>query len=378
MLRRAVVLALFCVFAGSLAAQDLENLQIHGFATQGFIYSSNNNFLTMESSSGSLQWTEGAVSVSDAVTDKLRVGVQLHMYQMGQFGGPNIMVDWASGDYKFNDHAGFRVGKIKTPLGLYNDSQDVDALFLWVILPQGMYPNDNRDYDLSEMGGEFYGGADLGERMGRVQYHAHIGASALDVNGGYVQRLAEIGLTFSSPPSGRVYGGDLRWVTPLHGFTVGASAIGDSLDANGGEGSMHLAPSVTQAYYAQWDKGKLHLSAEYWRTPLHLSLMVGGQALPLPVDQRAWYPMVRYELTSRFQVGTYYSHYVNPSADTSLPENYSKDWVVSGRYNFNSNFYGKVEGHFLHGTGLGYYASVNPDGLKPNSNMVAARIGFSF
>ncbi len=378
MLRRTAVLVLFCVYGASLAGQDLENLQIHGFATQGFLYSSNNNFLTMKSNSGSLQWTEGAVSVSDAVTEKLRIGVQLHMYQMGQFGGPNIAVDWASGDYKVNDFVGFRVGKIKTPLGLFNDSQDVDALFLWVMLPQGMYPNDNRDYDLSEMGGEFYGGSNLGERFGRMQYRGHVGASALDANGGYVQRLAEIGLTFPSPPSGSVYGGDLRWLTPWQGLTVGTSAIGDTLDATGPAGSMHLAPSVTQAYYAQWDKGKLHLSAEYWRTPLHLTLTAGAQAIPMPIDQRSWYPMVRYELTKKFQVGTYYSHYVNPSADTTLPENYSKDWVVSGRYNFNSNFYGKVEEHFLHGTGLGYYASVNPNGLKPDSDMLAARIGFSF
>jgi hypothetical protein len=52
--------------------------------------------------------------------------------------------------------------------------------------------------------------------------------------------------------------------------------------------------------------------------------------------------------------------------------------VVSGRYDFNSYFYGKIEGHFLHGNGLGFYESTNPNGLKPNSNMLAAKIGFSF
>jgi hypothetical protein len=52
--------------------------------------------------------------------------------------------------------------------------------------------------------------------------------------------------------------------------------------------------------------------------------------------------------------------------------------VVSGRYDFNPYFYGKIEGHFLHGTGLGYYASTNPNGLNPNSNILAAKIGFSF
>ena len=40
-----------------------------------------------------LQWTEGAISVNVPLNDNLRVGMQIHMYQMGQVGGPNIQVD---------------------------------------------------------------------------------------------------------------------------------------------------------------------------------------------------------------------------------------------------------------------------------------------
>src|SRR5579863_636915 len=316
MSRRAVI-AFLCVCSAAAVSQDLGNLQVHGFATQGFLFSSNNNYLTMRSSDGSLQWTEGAISVSDPVSDKLRVGIQIHMYQMGQIGGPNVVIDWASGDYKVNDCLGFRVGKIKTPLGLYNDSQDVDALFLWVLLPQSMYPTDNRDYDLSELGGEVYGGFNLGERGGRVQYRGHVGASSLDADDGYVRQLAEAGLTFSSPPGGRTFGGDLRWVTPWHGLTIGVSALGDSLDGTGPEGTLHLPSALTVAYYASWDWGKLHLAGEYWRTPLDLVLTVGPATVPMPTDQRAWYPMASYELTKKLQVGGYYSHYMNKAADTS-------------------------------------------------------------
>jgi len=117
--RRTVPLILLYLCALPLQAQDLESVQIHGFVTQGF--SSSNNYLSMTSRSGSAQWTEGAISVSNLVPEKLRVGMQLHMYQLGQFGGSNVQVDWASGDYRFNDHLGIRVGKIKTPLGLFND-----------------------------------------------------------------------------------------------------------------------------------------------------------------------------------------------------------------------------------------------------------------
>lgn len=377
MLRRAVLL-LLCLGPGVLWAQDLDNFQIHGFATQGFLYSSHNNYLSMKSNSGSLQWTEGAVSLSNALTDKLRVGIQFHMYQMGTIGGPNVMIDWASGDYKVNDHLGFRVGKIKSPLGLFNDSQDIDSLFLWVLLPQSMYPIDNRGYYLSELGGEVYGSFSLGERLGTMHYDGHTGASYLDPNGGYSQLLEEMGMTFPQPPGGVSTGGNLRWATPLKGLSVKVGASNDSLDATGPQGTFRMPSSLTLAYSAQFDRGRLHLAAEYWRTPLHLTFNTLTGSFIQPMDQRSWYPMVRYELTKKLQVGTYYSHFSDTAGDASLASNYSKDWAVSGRYDFNSYFYAKVEGHFLHGTGLGYYASTNPNGLSPNSNMLAARIGFNF
>jgi hypothetical protein len=375
--RRTVLLGLLWLCAARLPAQDLENIQIHGFATQGFLFSSNNNYLTMPSSSGSLQWTEGALNVTDHLGDNLRFGIQVHMYQMGQIGGPNLLVDWASGDYKFNDRLGFRAGKIKITMGLYTDSQDVDSLFLWTLLPQAMYGDDNRDFDLALEGGEVYGGLDL-EKRGRVLYHGYIGENRLDANGGYALQLAGYGLSFQTPPGGKIFGGDVRWQTPWRGLMVGASAQSQALDGSGPQGSLHMPPALILGYYAEWTHGRWHFAGEYWRSPLEPVVTLGSATIPIPLDQRAWYPMVSYRVTRKLQAGSYYSHYVNKSGDTSQPANYSKDWVVSGRYDFNEYFYGKVEGHFLHGTSLGYYASANPNGLKPNSNMLAARIGFSF
>jgi len=382
MTRRKILFFLICFWPGitilNLAAQDLDNLQFHGFATQGFLYSSHNNYLTMKSSQGSLQWTEGALSVSDTLSDKLRVGMQIHMYEMGQFGGPNVLIDWASGDYKFDDRLGFRAGKVKVPFGLYNDSQDVDSLFLWVLLPQSLYPDDNRDYDLAELGGQVYGGLDLGAKAGRLLYAGHLGNNTLDSKGGYMQNLGDLGLTFTNAPGGRVYGGDIRWLTPVKGLTMGSSAASYQLDGTGPQGTFHVPSSIALVYYVQWDRGKLHLTGEYYRDPVTLMFNTPDGTILMPQDGRAWYPMIRYDLTKKFQVGTYYSNAFNKTADTSLPENYSRDWVLSGRYNFNSYFYGKIEGHFLHGTLMGYYQNTNPDGLQPKTSMLAARVGFAF
>jgi hypothetical protein len=376
--RPMALLLLVCISTGALRAQDLSGIQIHGFATQGFLFSSHNNYLSMPSSSGSLQWTDGAVSFTDSLTDNLRVGIQLHMYQLGALGGPNVQVDWASGDYKVNDLLGFRAGKVKTALGLFNDSQDVDAIFLWILLPQSVYPVDNKSFFLAHDGGEVYGELPLGTGAGKLQYRGYAGQATLDLNGGYLKQLADGGLVFTTPPSGKTYGGDLRWEAPLRGLTVGSSAHVQAVDGSAPAGSIHIPSFLTTAEYAQFERRKFYLAGEYRREPATPILTLGPEVIPVPFDTRAWFAMASYRLSERFQLGSYYSHYVNKQSDTTLSENYSKDWVVSGRCDFNSYFYAKLEGHFLHGTGLGYYASTNPTGLKPNSNMLAAKIGFIF
>jgi len=122
LLSRHMLLFLFvCTCTRSLYAQDLAGtgIVVHAYVSQGFLFSSNNNYVSLKSSEGSPQWTDAAVNISDSLADNLRVGLQLHMYQLGEFGGSNIQVDWASGDYRVNDHFGIRAGKVKTVWGLF-------------------------------------------------------------------------------------------------------------------------------------------------------------------------------------------------------------------------------------------------------------------
>ncbi len=378
MARRMTLFLLVCLCAGGLYAQDLAGIGIHGFATQGFLYSSHNNYLSMKSSDGSLQWTDGAVSVTDSVTDKLRIGIQLHMYQLGQLGGVNVQVDWASGDYRVNDYLGFRAGKVKTVLGLFNDSQDVNPLFLWILLPQSTYPIDNESFFLSHLGGEAYGEIPLGGRAGMLRYSGYVGNNALDLNGGYLKQIAELGLVFTAAPAGTTYGGDLRWKAPSTRWTMGGSADVQALDGSAPGGGIHLPPATVYAAYAQYKRGRFYFAGEYRREPTAIRVTLGPLTFPAPKDERAWYAMGSFRPLKKLTVGSYYSHFVNKVGDMGQPGNYSKDWVASGRYDFNPYFYGKIEGHFLRGTALGYYESTNPNGLKPNSNMLALSIGFSF
>jgi hypothetical protein len=107
---RKIVLALIApmLSAVTLCGQSLDelNIQIHGYATQGFVYTTNNNWNSMNSTDGSPAWTEAVFNVTAQPDPKLRVGAQVRYFLMGDSFGNAITLDWASADYKVNDKFG--------------------------------------------------------------------------------------------------------------------------------------------------------------------------------------------------------------------------------------------------------------------------------
>jgi hypothetical protein len=58
-----------------LAHAFWHRLQVHGTLSQGFIYGSGNNYLTLHSNDGSARWSEGAINVSTAIRDNFHAGI---------------------------------------------------------------------------------------------------------------------------------------------------------------------------------------------------------------------------------------------------------------------------------------------------------------
>jgi hypothetical protein len=395
MRQRTLTLFFVCACACSLFGQDLSNIQIHGFASQGILYSNHNNYLTADTSKGTFQYTDGGVSLSDVVSDQLRVGIQVHMRQLGQLGGSTPQIDWAQGDYKLNEHLGFRAGKVKTPLGLFNDSQDIDASFLWALLPESNYPTDNRDYTLAHLGADVYGGYGLGPKAGKLLYRGYVGYRFMDLQSGNVKLLTDLfGFNFTSPPGGKAYGGDVRWQTPLKGFMVGASETIQALDSKVSNGSIHYSPQSTNVQYFLYERGKFYFASEYKRRPILTtvktiattqSLKNGAivnttvtTARTTALDRRSGFFMAAYRVLPKLQVGGYFDREIRAHTDLTTPGDYLNEWVVSGRFDINSYFYFKVEEHFMNGTEASLYTSTNPTGYATKAKLTAAKLGFSF
>jgi hypothetical protein len=401
MFRRVLILAFLFICVGAVFAQDFKlfdrDFQVHGFASQGFVYTNENNWLTMNTSvgSGSAQMTDFGANISVPITDKFRAGAQLYDRNLGQLGKWHPELDWAYASYQLKPWFAIRGGKVKTVLGLYTDTQDLDFLHTFALLPQSMYPTDLRDSTIAHTGGDVYGDIRLKNRMGVLSYTAYAGHREDSKYGGYPYLLKQVpGLIDFTSYGGLQYGGDLRWATPLKGLLVGASRLMEDIDGYGT--TTAFGPKVpyhewsksdwTNQYYAQYVHDRLQIDSEYrryWRDQEIYSGLARVQT-----DVRGWYFAGAYRVTKRLQLGSYYSHYelnVPPFLfQPTLLKAHTYDKVVTGLIDLNRFMNLKVEGHFMAGYGSppyypeGFYPSVNPQGLKPATNALILKCGFNF
>lgn len=380
---------------------DGKPVQIHSFGSQGFMASDQNNYLTTNTSQGSFSFTDVGANISMQVTDNLRIGAQIYDRDIGKLGQWHPQLDWAVADYKLKDWFRVRGGVVKTTFGLHNDTQDVDYLQTFALLPQSVYPTDLRDALIRHRGGDIYGSVPLG-RLGSLSYTAFGGERVDSLYGGYILLLQGVGINMNSY-GGPQYGGDLKWNTPLKGLLVGASRLDEDITGKGDYNPAVLfgGPPSSSPYqehslsdwadqlYGQYTIGNLTVESEYRRWYRYQSIF--NNLFTVTTDTRTWYADTYYRISKRFTVGGYYSHFV---ADWRTPHfypgNHLYDKVLTLRADLKSYWDVKVEGHFMNGTGGtgipgggllypdGFYPFSNPAGLKPTTTLLVVKTGFNF
>ena len=177
------VLAAFGLFAMPAGAMTTAGVDVHGFISQGFLYSDEYNYLAHNSTDGSFEYNEFGINFSKNLTDKLRMGIQFFSRDIGDAGNNKVTVDWAYGDYRFQDWFGLRAGRIKLPLGLYNETRDVDMLRTSIVMPQSIYGDLSRDTMIAANGTGLYGDVNLGA-AGNANYQFVVGALTSDYDSG--------------------------------------------------------------------------------------------------------------------------------------------------------------------------------------------------
>ena len=397
----AVLVAVAC--AAPAAAQSVKlagrEVQVHGSFQQAWVVTDGNNFLTMNSREGSGEFTDAAFNASTQVNKRLRVGAQAYSRNIGQLGNGQFQFDWAYADYRVHRAFGVRGGKMKTALGLFNDTQDMEFLHTWALLPQAVYPLDLRAVTIAHVGVDFYGTVGL-KKAGSFQYTTYYGQVPDDEKGGYRYGVEDNGTLFTKGISSTAFGGDVRWTAPVEGLTVGyslyqmaattqvvISQLSPSVPLRGQKIDVDIPRWRRRAAFGEYQHGRVHASAEWRRETSQQQYAFVSLPLPLqPLNrqQRGYFVSAAYRLNDKVEVGSYYSSYVADTLlDASLDNNHITGRAVTGRFDITSFWNVKVEGHFMDGYGnltyaRGFYRRSNTTGLSPETKMLVVRTGINF
>jgi hypothetical protein len=376
----ALALALVCTLMPTSArAEDVgadpTDVKVHAFVSQGVIKTSKNNYLA-HSDRGSFDFTEVGINFTASLSEKLRAGVQLFAHDLGPLGNYAPTFDWYHLDYRFDDWLGIRAGRTKIPFGLYNDSADIDAARVPILLPQSVYPIDHRDYLLAQTGGELYGNVRLG-KAGALEYRGYGGTIDL----GKPLPPAP-GVTVENLQMPYVYGGRVWWSTPLEGLSAAASYQALRFDSE-----YHIAPPLipvlqsvgllppgftgtlpTQFRVKLWvasleyQSGDLLVAAEYSRWIGKFNSQAPALLPPHIVNER-YYGMISYHVAPWFTPGAYYSVYYPDMDKREGKQAFQRDLALSVRFDVTPNWLVKLEAHLMNGT-----AALEPalnDGQQP-------------
>jgi len=139
-------------------------LEVHGFVSFGYLQSWENDWLD-ETTDGSADFHEAALNLISRPFDRIRLGAQLFERDLGVYDNGRVDLDWAYAAWQVGDELELAAGRLRTPLGLYNDVRDVDAARAPVFLPRSVYALRFRDLYVSIDGAAAKGLIDLAGDM---------------------------------------------------------------------------------------------------------------------------------------------------------------------------------------------------------------------
>lgn len=242
------------VFAADDPFADL-NLETHGFVSFGYLKSWGNNWHG-ETLDGTDEFWEAGGNVIARPMDHLRLGAQLFVRDLGEYGNGKVELDWAYADWRQNDEFGVQVGRVKIPFLLFSEAVDIDAARASVFMPRAMYPTRAREILLSTDGAKVYGTVD------QIDWALFGGQRQLQTDGdfasyfAYYYRLSDI----SQIDSDFLTGGQLKWNTPVNGLSTNFAVLwlrGLELSGN-----AELAPVRVDVSIPDWYGGTAGLLYE--------------------------------------------------------------------------------------------------------------------
>lgn len=392
---RAALVATLAISSNALQASILpgeDKLQFNGFLSQGYFLSSENELYGNSSSKrGSLELTEIGLNFSYRPLSNLTFAAQGIYRRAGQV-SDKARIDYALLDWRFLDQpdyqAGIRFGRVKNPLGFYNETRDVSFTRPTIFLPLGIYHERSRNLFVSTDGVQLY--SEIFTTFGDLSFQLNWGEldDDLDEIEAAVLLTDRPGVFDSDPaPIGKV-----EYVTPSGNTRVAFSFADVHMDYSPGLGDF-LAAGHTKfhmkLFSVQHSWEKLTLTGEYMESKNTFSDF--GPFFPSrKVTSESYYLQAEYEIARDYQLIVRYDAYFNNKEDrdgekaslaSGFPSHnfYTKDQMIGLRWTPASNWMIDVEYHRLDGVSALSNAD-NPDRfmLKQHWDLLALQLSYRF
>lgn len=360
----------------ALALEVFEGVQVHGFLSQGYFLTSNDNNLFGESTrGGSLGFTEIGVNASWVPRPDVQLAIQGLSRRAGGAAEGEPELDFALLDYAAVETAdrrlGIRVGRVRLPFGLYNDTRDVAFTRPSILLPQSIYNERTRELAVSADGIMLYGE----ERSTWGNLALELGPILARVD----NENSELALLFGDFPGNLEnrwsFIGRLMYSTPREALRLAVTGVRLETDYNPrlafpddlGPGKDLFEPVI---FSAQYNAESWSLTGEYARRPIkHEGFLVPG--FDFDIVGESYYIQGIYRIDPHWEMVVRYDVLYSDVDDrdgtkteaaTGLPSHllFAKDWTVGVRYNITPSWMARAEYHNVYGGTLYLFPQDNP------------------
>ncbi len=401
--RGAMLIALLLLLPESRVSADQgiwDTAQVHGFISQSWLKSGENNFFGNSSrSGGSWEFSEFGLNGSIRPIANVQLSGQVIGRRAGESDPGSVGLDYAFADWNMlSTETGFfgtRFGRVKIPLAFYNDTRDVAFTRPSILLPQSIYFDAARALALSSDGVQFYGEARSEDSTLTLQ--TNIGYPRVEdeeleiaIHGREVPGTMDSQLSFLARGIYDYLGGQWRF-----GATYGnvhAKYEAKPTDILPSVGDFRFKPLVLSG---QFNGERVGITAEYAlrRTELE-DFMIGGIDLGLPPVEFtgvSYYIQGTYRFSPQVEGLLRYdvlhidrkNRHGGCLLETNLgfPDHacYAKDWTFGLTWNVTPKVMLRGEYHMVNGTGwLTRKDNPRPTETEKNWNLFAIEASFRF
>lgn len=385
--RQALLLALGLLYLPICIANEHAS-QIHGFISQGYTYTSANNFHGDSQNNGSFDFREVGVNSSYRFNQRSFVSGQILSNKAGSSSNGDLSVDFLLLDYRLvttnHTRTGIQIGRVKNPFGFYNETRDVPFTRPSIILPQSIYFDRTRDLTLSSDGLHVYSSLDLPSSVLRAQLQA----ARPRINSEKLENILFKTDTSNEFEAALSYIVKITWEQEGRGLNLALSLAQLNSDyiSSGGNGMLRFSPRI---FSLQYNTLNWSITGEYARRPFYFDNI---PLLPEKQDGESYYLQATWRFTSRLcavvrrdiayldrddKAGS--KREALTGGLTPAYSMFAKDWSLGARYTINTFWEVALENHWVHGTAW-LPTEDNPPGqsTKEYWRLLTAQVSFQF